>query len=241
MSKTDTAVLITAYNEERNISDLLESIGEKYDVFVVDDGSTDRTVEICRQKGARVIKSPMNMGQGAAAVMGYKVVAAEGYEQVIKMDGDGQHDPAEIPAFIVKLEESGADKVVGSRVLGSDYQGAPLARRLFLRPLTHVLNLITGYKLTDSMCGYRAFRGSSLIKMVDVFDEIQELEYIASEMWIRLAQAGFKVEEVPVKLAKRKSGFSYKGLYRYAWGVISTIVRARLDISRKKTSDRRES
>ncbi len=226
----ETAVLIIAYNEDKTIGEIINEISEEYDVYVADDGSTDNTAIIAKNFGAKVISLSINLGQGAAAIVGYKIVASENYTFLVKMDGDGQHNPKEITSFIKKLKNSNSDMIVGSRNLGQNYKEAPLARKMFLSPLTWLLNKLTGYKLSDSMCGFRAFRGKSLNKMISIFEKIVEPEYMASEMLIRFAQEGILIEEVPISLTKRKHGLSYKGLFRYGWGVISTILRTKLDI-----------
>lgn len=79
------------------------------------------------------------------------------------------------------------------------------------------------------MCGYRAFRGSSLKKIVPLFDKMTSKNYIASEMWINFAAAGITVGEIPITLKGRKYGFSSKGLFRYGWGVMCSIIRAKLE------------
>nr|MBS3788185.1 glycosyltransferase family 2 protein [Candidatus Bipolaricaulota bacterium] len=135
-TKEDVAVLITAYNEAKILGCLLENIPSTYHVYVVDDGSTDETSRIASKHRAEVVALPINIGQGAASVAGYKLLAEMDYDYLVKMDGDGQHDPGEIPKMIRKLEESNADIVVGSRVLGSTHNEAPLLRRLFLSPVT---------------------------------------------------------------------------------------------------------
>ncbi len=234
----EVAILIAVYNEEKALGDVLRRIPGECDVYVVDDASTDRTVEVAKENEAKVISLPVNLGQGAAAIAGFRVITAADHPYVVKMDGDGQHDPAEIPRFVEALQGSEVDIVQGSRVLGADYRGAPLARRVFLRPLTWVLNRLTGYRMTDAMCGFRAFRGESLKRMVPIFEKMVEPRYIASEMWIRFARAGFSVAEIPIRLAGRTFGCSSKGLFRYGWGVCSAIVRTTLDGGRAKTHRR---
>jgi len=225
----DVAILITAFNEGKAIGDLLSDIPEEYQVFLVDDGSTDNTAEVAGQFGAKIVSLPMKLGQGAASIVGFKLIAEEDYEYLVKMDGDGQHDPDEIPRFIETLKTTDVDVVGGSRILGSNYEGAPLPRRIFLRPITWMLNRITGYGMTDAMCGFRAFRGSSLKGMVPLFEQMTSTNYIASEMWIKFATAGITVSEIPIHLKGRSYGFSSKGLFRYGWGVLSTIIKAKLD------------
>jgi len=232
MSKTKVAVFITAYNEEKTIGDVLSLIDDSYDTYVIDDGSNDKTIEIAQQKNAQVIRHPINLGQGVAVITAFKFFLDKDYDIIIEMDGDGQHDPKEIPRFINKMQETGADIIAGSRILGANYKGAPLARRMFLAPLTWLLNKLTGYSVSDSMCGFRAFRGAALKKFGYLFDNMFEPEYIASEMWIKFSKVKLTVANVPITLADRKHGSSYKGLFRYGWGVISTIIRAELDINK---------
>jgi glycosyltransferase involved in cell wall biosynthesis len=228
-TEKDVAILMTAHNEGKAIGALLAGIPKEFQVFLVDDGSTDDTAEIAGQFGAKIIALPIKLGQGAASVVGFRVIGEENYEYLVKMDGDGQHDPDEIPRFIEALKTTHVDVVGGSRILGSDYKGAPWARRIFLSPITWTLNKITGYRMTDAMCGFRAFRGSSLKKMVPLFEQMTSTNYIASEMWIKFATAGITVFEIPINLKGRSYGFSSKGLFRYGWGVFSTIIKAKLD------------
>lgn len=167
----------------------------------------------------------------------FKFAASSDYDFIIHMDADGQHNPREIPKYISKFEETHADIIQGSRVLGSDYKKAPLARKLFLSPLTNLLNKLTGYHMTDSMCGFRGHSVKSLRRISGLFDQMVASEYLASEMWIKFAKAGLKVVEIPITLAERKHGFSYKGLFRYGTGVISTVLRAKLDTYKYENYD----
>jgi glycosyltransferase involved in cell wall biosynthesis len=224
------AVFLTAYNEEKVIAGVLAQIDPAYHSYVIDDGSSDRTVEISRAAGAKVVCHPVNLGQGGAVLTAFNLLLDMDYDVIVEMDGDGQHDPREIPMFLEKLESTGVDIVAGSRVLGSDYKGAPIARKLFLKPLTILLNRLTGYHISDSMCGFRAFRCAAFNEKKSLFSEMLEPEYIASEMWLRFSHAGLTADEVPVTLAGRRHGFSYKGLFRYGWGVFSTIIRTKLSI-----------
>ena len=221
------AAFITAYNEETSISSLVGEIAEQMDVYVIDDGSTDQTARFAKDAGARVISHAVKLGQGAAVITMFKLAAQQNYDVIVHLDGDGQHAPQEIPAFLSKMREASVDIVAGSRVLGFDYKGAPLARRLLLRPLTATLNVLTGYRISDSMCGYRAFSRSALGKIACFLNELTETEYLASELWIRFSRAGLTVDEVPVRLRGREYGESRKGhaLARYGWGIIRTIVR----------------
>lgn len=230
MPLTQTAVFFTAYNEANVLGDILDRVDPVYDIYVIDDGSTDSTPDICREHGAGLIRHPVNIGQGNAVLTMFNFVVGTGYRYIVVLDADGQHDPGEIPRFIGALETSGADIAQGSRVLGQNYKEAPLARKIFLKPLTALLNRLTGFHLTDSMCGYRAYRVSTLKRIKHLFSDFKEPEYMVSELWIKFAMAGVSAVEVPIVLTQRRHGVSYKGLFRYGWGVVSTIIRAKLEV-----------
>jgi len=225
-------VTLTALNEAENISDVIHSArANGYECIVVDDGSSDGTREISATLGATVIRHSINLGQGYAVLTSFKAALEEDCDIIIEMDADGQHDPTQIPLFVEKMEETGADIVVGSRILGSNYANAPFFRKTFLPHFTWIINRLTGYRMTDSMCGFRAFKKESLAKVQGVLDAMLEPQYLAAEMFLRFARAGLKVEEVPIDLKERSSGASYKGLVRYGFGVLKAITRVLLDKS----------
>jgi glycosyltransferase involved in cell wall biosynthesis len=224
-----TVVLITAYNEEKNIRSIVERIVAKYDLFVVDDGSDDKTATIAKKYGAQAIQLPINIGQGAATIAGYKAILQKDYDIIIKMDGDGQHNPDEIDDFVAALQDQEYDIIVGSRRLGTNYNTAPFLRRTFLPFYTGLINIATGYRMTDSMCGFRAFRTTSLKKVFPLLNNSLEPQYLAAEMFVRFSRAGLSVGEIPINLLERDSGSSYKGVFRYGLGVLKALLKALLD------------
>ena len=222
-------VTITTYNEEKNIEKVLREIPDNYDVLVVDDGSVDGTVDIVKKFRHKIAIHQLNLGQGTAVITSFKIGIIENYDILIEMDGDGQHDPQEIPKFVEVLSKTTDDIVVGSRLLGNNHQDAPFLRRTFLPYFTWVFNKITGYKLTDSMCGFRAFRVNSLKKTISELENMFEPQYLAAEMFIRFSKAGLTVTEIPITLGNRLSGNSSKGLFRYGMGVSRAILKSFLD------------
>ncbi len=227
-----TLVTITTYNEERNISSVLKRIPEEYDILVVDDGSSDKTVDIIENLGYNVAVHPVNLGQGTAVITSFKIGVMEGYDILIEMDGDGQHDPGEIPKFIEVFENTDFDIVIGSRILGKNYQNAPLFRKMFLPYFSWIISKASGYRLTDYMCEFRAFRVNSLKKVLHDIVTMFEPQYIAAEMLIRFARADLTIKEIPIHLKDRLSGKSRKGFIRYGLGVSRAILKTYLD--RKK-------
>jgi glycosyltransferase involved in cell wall biosynthesis len=222
-------VLITAYNEEKNIENIVARILPKYDIFVVDDGSEDNTAKIAQKVGARTIRLPLNIGQGAATIAGYKAILEKDYDVIVKMDGDGQHDPDEIEHFVTAMQTEKYDIIVGSRRLGTNYRSAPFLRRTFLPFYTWLINVATGYTMTDSMCGFRAFRTTSLNRVFPLLNNSLEPQYLAAEMFVRFSRAGLSVGEIPINLLERESGSSYKGVFRYGLGVLKALLKALLD------------
>ena len=219
-----TAIIICALNEEKNLRSVLDAATPFGTVFLIDDGSKDATSAIARECGAQVIVHPVNLGQGLSTITGFNIALKGDYEAIVEMDGDGQHDATEIPKFIECLDEKGVDIVVGSRILGSNYDGAPWARRFFLPKLTGLINLITGYKMTDSMCGFRAFKADSLRRALPELLRIREPQYIAAERFIRFSRLGLTLAEIPIHMSDRSSGISSTGLFRYGWGVARGIL-----------------
>jgi len=223
------AVFLTAYNEAPVIGDILDRIDNSYSVFVVDDGSVDKTADICSKKGATVISHAINLGQGSAGITMFKVACEMDYDFIVHLDADGQHNPAEIEKLVHRAEEDNLDVVVGSRILGSNYDAAPFLRKTFLPYYTWIINKLTGYEMTDAMCGFRAHRVSSLKKVIHIFDQMLEPQYLAAEMFLRFSREGLTVGEVPIHMQNRKKGHSYKGTIRYGWGVLKAIIRTVLD------------
>lgn len=215
-----------AYNEADNIALVVRrAVDLGYEIIVVDDGSEDDTAQVARNNGAVVLRHPTNFGQGQGLLTGFKAAIMEECDYIVEMDADCQHDPADIPRFIDVLEASDYDIVVGSRVTGANHPDAPLMRRLFLPYVTAAVNMLTGYRMSDAMCGYRAFRTEGLRRARHVLDEILEPQYIAAEMFVRFSRAGLTVGEIPIALNDRGAGASHKGTVRYGFGVMKAIMR----------------
>jgi len=232
--KQKVAVFFTAFNEEKIISELVSKVNKKYDTFIVDDGSVDKTASIGSECGARILKHVVNIGQGNTVLTMFAFLVKSDYDFAVVLDADGQHNPADAELFVNELINSDYDVIQGSRILGKDYKDAPLPRRIFLRPLTSILNKLTGFTLTDSMCGFRGYRISTLKTVAKIFETFKEPEYMVSELWLKFSRNGFKIKEVPIVMSSRKHGFSYKGLFRYGFGVLSTIIRSMLELSKDK-------
>lgn len=182
-------IVIPAYNEERNIGKVIESLrleGWK-NLLVVDDGSSDRTAEIARRKGAEVIVHSKNLGLGAALRTGFERALELGAEAVVTFDADGQHEVKDVRRLVEGLR--GADVVIGAR----RSVGIPLHKRFGNFALNVLTFMLTGI-YTDSQSGSRALSRKALQEL-----KLRGERYeISSEILLRLSQAGLKWREIPV-------------------------------------------
>lgn len=185
--------IVPAYNEENTIGSVVIGTSEFVDhVIVVDDGSTDNTAYIAEKAGAEVIKHPKNQGKGAALKTGFQVMHET--DIFLTIDGDGQHNPQEIPLLIKPIVDGEADLVNGSRYLNKKHRGTPIYRRLGQKVLDETTNINTGLKITDSQSGFRAFAAYT----VPAFRFSKTGFSIESEMLMDAAANNFKITEVIV-------------------------------------------
>lgn len=187
-------VIIPAYNEEMRIGYIVGEVKAKgVDCVVIDDGSSDKTKMIAEREGAHVISHPNNSGKGRSIRDGFSYVLESGYDFGLIMDGDGQHHPDEIPAFIKAAEDSDAGVIVGNRMRKP--RNMPPVRLLTNWFMSTIISLITGQRLPDSQCGFRLIR-SEVIKAIILSSDRYEIE---SEILIKAARAGFKIKSIFIK------------------------------------------
>ena len=225
-------VTLAAYNEEDNVAPVVRDIVEMgYLCILVDDGSDDATAAAASKAGAIVVRHVRNLGQGDAVLTGFRAaLMVKECEVIIEMDADGQHAPSEIPLFLEEMRKTDMDIVVGSRILGAAQANADFLRTAFLPHYTRLINILTGYSMTDALCGFRGFRRVSMEPIATKLDRMLEPQYLAAEMFVRFSHAGMKVSEVPIHLKPRSSGFSRKGVLRFGFGILKAIVRALFDV-----------
>jgi glycosyltransferase involved in cell wall biosynthesis len=169
---------------------------------VVDDGSTDRTAEAAREAGAEVASLPFNLGVGGAMRLGFAFALANGFDNVVQVDADGQHDPASIRSLIEALDH--ADLVLGARFAGEGDYAVRGPRRWAMRVLASILSRIVKTRLTDTTSGFKA----SGPKAVRLFAEHYPAEYLGDtiEALVIAARAGCVVVQVPVTMRARAAG-----------------------------------
>ena len=192
----NSVVFIPVYNEEAHLFGLLERLRQVYDgdVLFVDDGSRDGSASVLMSvadKRTKVIIEPSNKGYGATLARGFREAISSGYEYIITMDSDGQHRPDWIPGFFELIKEW--DVVSGSRYLDDSASSGvvPPERHRINQQITQVLNNITGFSLTDTFCGFKAYRVEALAKL-----RLVESGYsMPLQLWIQAKAFGLRVTE----------------------------------------------
>lgn len=191
-----TVAIIPAFNEERFIASVVLSTRPHVDyVLVVDDGSSDRTAELAEAAGAQVIRQPYNAGKAAALNAGFREAQKFGPDVVVCLDGDAQHDPAEIPNLIGPILLGSADVVIGSRFLTLK-SSIPRWRQVGQHTLTRVTNTLSSVIITDSQSGYRAFSPVALLTLKFKSSGLS----VESEMQFLFEKAKLRVSEVPISV-----------------------------------------
>ena len=171
-----TLIVMPAFNEEASVRAVVLEVREKLlgvAVLVVDDGSRDRTADEARAGGALVATLPFNLGVGGAMRTGFRYARENGFENVVQIDSDGQHDPSSVPALLAALDE-GADLVLGARFAGEGDYHVRGPRRWAMMILAGVLSRTAGTRLTDTTSGYRASGPAA----VQLFAEHYPAEYL---------------------------------------------------------------
>ena len=218
---TKVLVVIPAYNEAQNIVSTVKTVTDQgYDYVVVNDGSTDNTLQVCRENGLNVLDLPQNLGIGGAVQAGHKYAQRFGYDVDIQVDGDGQHDPSYIPLLVEQIE-AGADLVIGSRFLvQTDGFQSTFMRRVGITWLSFVINAVSGRKITDPTSGFRA----SGRRAIDLFCKYYPIDYPEPDSIVSAIKNGLDVREVSVLMRERQGGTSSIGGFKSIYYMIKVTL-----------------
>ena len=238
---TDTVVFIPAWNEEENLPAVLDDLQAELpavDVLVVDDGSTDATAAVARDHGAEVLSLGSNKGLPVGIATGYRWALEHGYAFCGRVDADGQRRPEELARLLALVREGSCDVAVGSRFVSGEgyepYRYRPEGvRRLGTALLRRAMRPVLGRPFGDATSGLYAVNAAALPILAAPFaTEAPEVEAL-----IRLADAGLRVEEVPVDMEPRAGGESKlrgRKALKVVLTVVGTLVAARFLASRRR-------
>lgn len=200
-------LIIPAYNEEKSIQKLVDSIIRdypQYDYIIVNDGSSDKTVEVCEKNKYSYLNLPINLGIGGAVQAGYQYAKQNCYDIAIQVDGDGQHDISYIEKLIEPILKDEADVVIGSRFINKEGFQSSHLRRSGIRILSLLLFLCTSVHVKDVTSGFRAVNS----KFINIFTEDYPFDYPEPEAIIMTVMYRGKLKEVPVAMRERIDGVS---------------------------------
>jgi glycosyltransferase involved in cell wall biosynthesis len=200
-------IIVPAYNEQAAIADVIQEVKKvlpDVSVVVIDDGSADATATLARAAGAMVLSLPCHLGLGGAVQAGYKLAYELGYQYVIRIDGDGQHDARDIPTLFETLRTSGCQMVIGSRFLEGDTHHTSFMRKTGVRFFRAVLRPILGKSVRDPTSGFVGVNREAL----QVFSRSFPLEYPEIEALVVLQRRAFRFVETPVRVRPRMGGRS---------------------------------
>lgn len=216
-------VIIPAYNECGSILKAVRDIKEHapgFDYVVVNDCSTDETLDICRKYHLNHVNLSVNLGIGGAVQTGYIYGCQYGYDVAVQFDGDGQHDGSYLEMMAEKLLETESDMIIGSRFIEREgFQSSGL-RRIGIRYFSMLLFLLTGKRVTDPTSGMRMVNRD----VMRIYAQSYPKDYPEPESVMAILRMGKKVTEVPVVMKERKEGTSSIGGFRSAYYMIKVTL-----------------
>ena len=225
-------VIIPAFNEEGSVRKVIKEV-KKYlpqaDTLVVNDGSTDLTSDKARASKALVMDLPFNLGIGGTMQAGYRYAYEKDYDIAIQVDGDGQHDPTEIPPLLQGLKKKKGDIIVGSRFITRSGYQTSIMRRIGSSILSGVISNIIKQKITDPTSGFRAANR----KAVRLFAFYYPQDYPEPEVLVLLSKSGLKIAEVPVTMKQRYSGGSSITRIRAVYYMVKVLLAIFVDCFKK--------
>lgn len=200
-------VIIPAFNEEGNLEKTIKDIKDNapdFDYVIINDCSTDKTLEMCRRHGFSYLNLPVNLGIGGAVQTGYRYAYYHGYDIAVQFDGDGQHSASNLEDMVTTLIDTESDMVIGSRFIEKEgFQSSGL-RRIGIKYFTGLIKLLTGKKITDPTSGMRMVNKKLLEKFTDEYPK----DYPEPESVVTILAEKYKVTEIPVVMNEREEGVS---------------------------------
>ena len=220
MTTPRLCVIIPAYNADQTIGPIVRQIKELgYQTLVINDGSVDHTASVAMEAGAIVMSHVTNRGKGMALRTGFAFALQEGYDAIVTLDSDGQHDPLEIPKLLNALDGPDTAIIIGHRMTSGT--AMPAVRRWTNRTMSVVISILTGQRIPDSQCGFRLIRRPVLANL-RLHSRRYELE---SELLLAASRSGWKVRSVPIQTVYPQTHISHIRPFRDTVRFLRLILR----------------
>lgn len=216
-------VIIPAYNESKSIQKAVDDIREhapEFDYVVINDCSTDETLDICRKNKLNHVNLSVNLGIGGAVQTGYLYACQNDYDVAVQFDGDGQHDAAYLEMMARELVRTESDMIIGSRFIEKEgFQSSGL-RRVGIRYFSILIKLFTGKRVTDPTSGMRMVNRDVMRIYADSYPK----DYPEPESVMAILRMGKKVTEMPVVMKEREEGISSIGGFQSIYYMIKVTL-----------------
>jgi len=226
--------VVPAYNEAETVGAVVQSLHYKtpqLDVVVIDDGSTDATADRAEEAGAQVLRMPFNVGIGGAVQAGFKFADERGYDYMVQVDGDGQHDPGEIAKLFSAIDgPQGADMICGSRFATSTGYIAPISRRTGIHLFAFLLSRLLRQPVTDPTSGFRLYNR----RAIALFARDYPHDYPEVEAVLMLHHHRLTMREVPVRMFQRGGGVSSIGSGKSFYYMVKVLLALFVGLGRRR-------
>jgi glycosyltransferase involved in cell wall biosynthesis len=231
--------IVPALNEEATIArviDELRGFDPGFEIVVVDDGSIDATAEIAAARGVEVLRLPFNIGIGGAVQTGFRFAYENGFELAVQVDGDGQHDPSQLPSVVEPILNGDADVVVGSRFAGSTGYRSSAPRLAGIRLFALITSVLIRQRVTDTTSGFRAVNRHGIA----LFARDYPHDYPEVEATVMAFKHRLRLCEVPVEMRERLGGQSSITALSSAYYMIKVLLALFVGLFRRQALPREE-
>jgi glycosyltransferase involved in cell wall biosynthesis len=226
MTSANILALIPAYNEAKRVADVVTHTYKYLPVVVVDDGSSDETATQAERAAATVLRQEPNQGKGAALRRGFRYALEHGYEAVLTLDADGQHDPAEITKFLNCFAQTHADLIIGSR----SFEQMPLIRRISNTLGTLFFSWATGTRILDNQSGYRLLSRRMIEALLESLEAGFEFEM---EQIVVCIERGYPLAWVPIRTIYAGET-SHIRPFQHGWNFLRVSLETRKRLMRRR-------
>ena len=215
--------IVPAFNEEGSVGTVIDDIRSfdpDLEVVVVDDGSRDRTSAVAAERGVHVVRLPFNLGIGCAVQTGFRFAYENGFQLAVRLDGDGQHDPAQLPALLEPVLAGEADIAVGSRFTSAGGYRSTRSRRFGIGILARTVSALVRQRVTDPTSGFQALNRHGIA----LFAADYPHDYPEVEATVMLFKHRLRMKEVPVTMRERAAGQSSIGALRSVYYMVKVLL-----------------